>query len=465
MIRRVFIRALKFQNYKVFRHRLWILALAVAFLLQPSVALSYEANKNAIVLLITKGDKGQTLGTGTGFIVKPDGTLITNYHVLVDAVSVEAIFRNGDRVPVQGVVRVDRSRDFSILKLEKDLYSTLEMGDSDQLKVYDYTSALGYPSQAVQMERGGLKGVLLQTHGFILGIHPQALPGFSFLYNTTPFQPGFSGGPLVNKNNQVVGLATLEGRSINLALPINTIKPHLNGQKLLTFKQLHQADKISKEALYYRGNFALYALGEVDQAIDLYQRALKIDPNFVLARYDLAVAYRGMGEVDKAIAEYEKALKINPRFPEALSNLGGQYFRKGNVKQAEAHFRRAIEVYPNFIQALSNLGAALNKLGHSKQALPHLQKALALDPEFAVAYFNLGNAHFGVGNLDEAEEAFHTAVQNGVDFLSLHWKLYEIHLKKGRRNQAINELKIILQMDPQHPDAKKKLKELQSSQH
>jgi len=431
-------RTLKLKIHKVLQPRLWVLALAAVFLLQPSIALSHEVNKNAVVLLVTKGNKGQTLGTGTGFIVKPNGTLITNYHVLVDAVSVEAVFRNGDRVPVQGVLSLDRSRDFSILKLEGDMYSTLEIGDSDKLKVYDYTSALGYPSQAVQMERGGLKGVLLQTYGFILGIHPQAIPGFSFLYNTTPFQPGFSGGPLVNKNNQVVG-------------------------ELMTFKQLLRADTISKEAYYYRGNFALYALGETDRAIGLFQRALKIDPDYVLARYDLAVTYRGMGEVDKAIAEYEKVLKINPKFPEALSNLGGQYFRKGDVKQAVAHFQKAIEVYPNFIQALSNLGAALNKQGHSKQALPHLKKALSLDPEFAVAYFNLGNAYFAVGNLDEAETAFNNAVEKGVDFLSLHWKLHEIHLKKGNRNQAIDELKLILQIDPQHPEAQKKLKELQSS--
>jgi len=455
--------ALKFKIHEIFRYCVWVLALAAAFLLQPSVALSHEVNKSAIVLLVVKGDQGQTLGTGTGFIVKPDGTLITNYHVLVDAVSVEAVFHNGDRVPVQGVMSLDRSQDFSILKLEDDLYSTLEIGDSDRLKEYDYTSALGYPSQTVQMERGGMKGALLQTYGFILGIHPQALPEFSFLYTTTPFQPGFSGGPLVNKQNQVVGLATLEGRSINLALPINTIKPHLNHQKLMTFRQLLQADKLSKEALYYRGNFALYALGETDRAIAFYQRALKIDPNFVLARYDLAVTYRGMGEVDKAIVEYEKVLKINPRFPEALSNLGGQYFRKGDVKQAVAHFQKAIEVYPNFIQALSNLGAALNKQGNSKQALPHLKKALSLDPEFAVAYFNLGNAYFAVGKLDEAETAFNDAVEKGVDFLSLHWKLHEIHLKKGRRSQAIDELNLILQIDPEHPEANQKLKELQST--
>ena len=277
-------RVLTPKSYPIFRHRLWVLvALAAVLLLQPSVALSHEVNKNAIVLLVVKGDKGQTLGTGTGFIVKPDGTLITNYHVLVDAVSVEAIFRNGDQVPVQGVASLDRSRDFSILKLEEGLYSTLEIGDSDRLKEYDYTSALGYPSETVQMERGGMQGVLLQTYGFVLGIHPQALPGFSFVYTTTPFQPGFSGGPLVNKENQVVGLATLEGRSINLALPINHIKTHLNDQKLMTFQQLLKADKLSKEALYYRGNFALYALGEADRAIDLYERALKIDPEFVLS--------------------------------------------------------------------------------------------------------------------------------------------------------------------------------------
>jgi len=425
-------------------------------------AFAHEVNKNAIVLLVTKGDKGQTIGTGTGFIVKPDGTLITNYHVLVDAVSVDAIFSNGERVPVQGVIGLDRSKDFSVLKLEGDLYSTLEVGDSDRLKEYDYASALGYPSQAVQMERGGLKGALLQTYGFILGIHPQALPGFSYIYTTTPFEPGFSGGPLVNKDNQVVGLATLEGRSINLALPINALKSHIKGQKLLTFQQLLKADQLSKEAMYYRGNFALYAMGESDKAIELYQSALKIDPNYVPARYDLAVAYRGLGEVEKAIQEYEKVLKINPRFPEALSNLGGQYFRQGLVDQAITYFRRAIEVYPNFIQALSNLGAALNKQGKYQEALPHLKKALALDPEFAVTYFNLGNAHFGAGHLEEAEKAFNNAVEKGVDFLSLHWTLHEIHLKKGRRSQAIEELQTILQMDPEHPDAQKKLKELQS---
>ena len=80
-----------------------------------------------------------------------------------------------------------------------------------------------------------------------------------------------------------------------------------------------------------------------------------------------------------------------------------------------------------------------------------------------MAYFNLGNAQFGVGNLDEAEKAFNTAIAKGVDFLSLHWKLHEIYLKKGQRSQAIDQLEIILQIDPEYPEAQKKLQELQSS--
>ncbi len=414
----------------------------------------YEVNRGAIVLLVSHGSDGKVMGTGSGFIVKPEGVLITNYHVLVGAQSVTAIFQDGSRVPVQGILNVNRTQDFGVLKLKGDSFSTLELGNSDHLKPYDYSSALGYPSQAVQFQPEGLQGAILQTFGFVLGVHPQAFPDYSFIYTTTPFSPGFSAGPLVNQENQVVGLATLEGRSINLALPINYIKPHLNGSALMSFQQLLAEDKNSKEALYFQANFQLYALGEVDRAIQLYQRALKIDPNFALAHYDLAVAYRNMGQVDQAIAEYQKTLSIHPNFPEALSNLGGQYFRKGEIEKAIAQFEKALTIYPNFIQALSNMGAALNKQGNPKGALPHLKKALTLDPEFALAHFNLGNTHFALGQWSEAEQSYNQAVRMGVDFLSLHWKHYEIHKRLGRPEQAEQELKIILEIDPENQKAR-----------
>jgi tetratricopeptide (TPR) repeat protein len=422
-----------------------------------SQAYAHEVNKSAIVLLMCKDKTGETLGTGTGFIVKPDGTFITNYHVLVDAVSVTAIFPNGSEVPVRQVLKVDRRKDFAVLKLREGFYSTLEIGDSRQLRAYDYSSALGYLSQSVREEDGGFKGELLQTFGFVLGVHPQAHPDFSYIYSTTTFGPGFSGGPVVDKDNKVIGVATLEGRGINLALPIHEVQPYLDQKKGMTLDRLFQEDRGSKEALYYRGNFSLYGKSDPDTAVLNFEKVLKKDPNYILALYDLAAAKRDQGLIDETIADYEKIIAINPNFPEALSNLGGYYFRAGKLEKAVAMFRQAIQNYPNFIQALSNLGAALNKLDRAADAVPHLKKTIRLDPEFAIAYFNLGNSYFSLNRLAEAKKSYDKSVALGLDFLSLHWKLYQIHHRLGNDREAKKQLEIILQMDPENQKARQEL--------
>ena len=113
-------------------------------------AIANEVNKSAIALLIAKNETGKTVGTGSGFVIQPEGTLATNYHVLVDAHSVKAYFPNGNQVDVKGIYKIDRTRDFAILKLTESSYSTLELGESSDLHDYDYTSALGYLSENVK---------------------------------------------------------------------------------------------------------------------------------------------------------------------------------------------------------------------------------------------------------------------------------------------------------------------------
>ncbi len=444
---------------KIFFSRRLLAGILTALILSLGVqsALAGEVNKGAIVLLVAKDAQGETLGTGAGFIVKPEGVLITNYHVLVDAVAVDAIFKDGTRVGVLGVKKVDRLKDFAVLKLEGDLYSTLPLGDSDLLKEYDYASALGFPTKDIESRNGETRGRLLQTYGFVLGIHPQAQPDFPYIYSTTPLSPGFSGGPLVNKNAQAVGLATVEGRSINLSLPINFVKPFLDEKSVVSFETLQAEDRRSKEAFYYRGNFALYGLGDADKALDYLKKSLELDPNFALAHYDLAAVYRDQGRLDAAIEEYKKALELSPNFPEALSNLGGHEFRSGRLDKATEYFKRAVRAYPNFIQALSNLGAALVKTDKAREAVPYLQKAIALDPGFGMPYFNLGNAHYAAGEFKQAKAAYRDAMEYGVDFLSLHWKLYEIYHKENDSNSARQELELILKIDPLNAEAQEKL--------
>jgi len=426
-----------------------------------------SVNKSAVVLLIAKDSAGEILGTGTGFIVKPEGILVTNYHVLLDAVSIEAAMSNGDRVQVKSILKVDRAKDFALLQLPKGAYSTLEMGDSDKLENFNSLSALGFLSENINpsevfsegTKKNNLNEKIAQTFGFVLGVHPQSQPSFPFIYTTTSFGPGFSGGPVIDQKNHVIGIATVEGRSINLALPINFIKPFLNIKTRISLADLLKEDKTSKEAHYYRGNYYLYVKGDTSRAITEFLSALKLDDSFVLAHYDLGAAYQNQGRTSQAIQEYEKATELNPFFPEGNSNLGGYYFRTQKYDLAVKHFEQAIEAYPNFIQAHSNLGAVLNKLNRSEEAIPHLEKAIQLDPEFGVAYFNLGNAHINQGSLIEARKAYDLAVSNGVNFLSMHWKLYDIYIRQEKRFKAKQELEIILQIEPENLEAKKKMKE------
>ena len=137
-----------------------------------------SVNKSAVVVLIAKDSAGEILGTGTGFIVKPEGTLVTNYHVLLDATAIEAIMFNGDRVPVKSILKVDRTKDFALLQLPKGVYSTLEMGDSNKLENFDFLSSLGFLSENINSlevfsgpnKKNNLNEKVVQTFGFVLGI-------------------------------------------------------------------------------------------------------------------------------------------------------------------------------------------------------------------------------------------------------------------------------------------------------
>lgn len=451
---------LKLKNMRNHLFRTLFCCFIAGLIILSGSAYGHEVNKNAIALLVAKDKAGKTVGTGSGFVARPEGTLVTNYHVLVDAYSMEAHFPDGSHSNVEAIFKVDRTQDFAILKLKEGFYSTLEIGDSSSVTAYDYTSAIGYPSAQVKQQEDKVEGQLVQTYGFVLGIHPQALPKVPYIYTTTPFSPGFSGGPVVNKSNQVVGLATVEGRSINLALPINPVKEFLNQKNTFSFQTLLKEDLASREAMYYRGNYFLYGLGDPDKAIAEFEKILKQDPSFTLAHYDLAVAYRDLGMPEKSIAQYEKTLELAPNFPEALSNLGGYYFRSGKLDQSVKLFKKAVQAYPNFIQGLSNLGAALNKQGHPAEAIAHLKKALSLDPDFSIANFNLGNSLFALNRLDEAQKTFELSQKQGIDFLSMHWKLYEIHKKNQNPLGMKKELETILKIDPSNEEAKKKVSEL-----
>ncbi len=122
-----------------------------------------------------------------------------------------------------------------------------------------------------------------------------------------------------------------------------------------------------------------------DQAEELYERAVRLDPT-------LAIAYTNLGNIrfrrdDEAGAEamYRRAIEVDPHQPEAHYNLGYVMLERGHARQAAAHFERALEGDPRFADAHFNLAMAWERLGERARARTHWKRYLELEPSGAWA--------------------------------------------------------------------------------
>jgi S1-C subfamily serine protease len=157
---------------------------------------------------------------GSGFIVSPDGYVVTNAHVVGDG-NEEVSVTLADNQRVKGrIIGRDRRVDLALVKLENvSALPVLPLGNSDAIRVGELVLALGHPFGLEQTVSFGIvmrKGAPLRT----------ASPGFEFIQTDATVNPGNSGGPLINMAGQVIGVNTLasQGGTIGFAIPVNLVK-------------------------------------------------------------------------------------------------------------------------------------------------------------------------------------------------------------------------------------------------
>jgi S1-C subfamily serine protease len=169
---------------------------------------------------------GQSEGLGSGIIIDQRGFILTNYHVVSGADTLEVTLADGSTAQAT-VVGSDASNDLAVIRIDPPAggLTVASLGNSDQLQVGDTVFALGNPF--------GLENTFTQGIVSALGRTYPSDPGTQSLRNLiqtdAAVNPGNSGGPLVNCDGQVVGINTLlanpTGESVNVgvafAVPIN----------------------------------------------------------------------------------------------------------------------------------------------------------------------------------------------------------------------------------------------------
>jgi len=180
----------------------------------------YEKTVPSVVLIISMDSDGQ-VGQGSGVIVRSDGIIATNHHVIKNAVSARVQLRSGDIYDDVSIVDVDERKDVALLKIKAVNLPALSLTDSDKLKVGNNIYAVGAPR--------GLEGSL--SSGIISSIRIGAevaskFEGFRVIQFTAPISPGSSGGPLIDEYGKVVGLVfafRVDSQNLNLAIPSNYV--------------------------------------------------------------------------------------------------------------------------------------------------------------------------------------------------------------------------------------------------
>jgi serine protease Do len=181
----------------------------------------------AVVAIATNGGVDTQGGSaGTGFVISPDGYLVTNNHVVADARTIEAAFSDGTTRKATLVGR-DPSADLAVLKVDATNLATLQLGDSNAVQVGDDVVAIG---NALALE-GGLsvtKGIISGKDRTVSDDAGSTIDGA--LQTDAAINHGNSGGPLLNSQAQVIGINSAiadpsYAQNVGFAIPISRAEP------------------------------------------------------------------------------------------------------------------------------------------------------------------------------------------------------------------------------------------------
>jgi tetratricopeptide (TPR) repeat protein len=136
-----------------------------------------------------------------------------------------------------------------------------------------------------------------------------------------------------------------------------------------------------------------YHNGQYEKALELFRRALDLDPSMTEAYNNLGLAYTELNEETKATEAFRKAIELSPELAAAYNNLGYVFYRLGSFEEAIEMYNEAIGRSKNNSSAYTNLGNAYYKLNKIEEAMDAWKKALAIDPANEKARRNLKRFH------------------------------------------------------------------------
>jgi len=207
--------------------------------------------------------------------------------------------------------------------------------------------------------------------------------------------------------------------------------------------------------------------GRTDVAEPLFAKALSVQPRSATAHYGLGRASLARKDYARAVQHLEQALAVDSKASVIHYSLAMAYRGMGDQRQAESHLRQrgTLQIRPDPLRKELDelLHSALTyeknadtagARGEWAEAAEYLRKAIVLAPTRAAPHHKLGTAMFYLGDRGGAIAQFHEALRLSPDFAQAHYALGVIHEDAGEHQRAIESFSAALKSDPGYADAR-----------
>ena len=251
----------------------------------------------------------ETVSSGSGVILTPDGYIVTNYHVVKGADKI-VVEHNKNQYTAQ-LIGTDPSSDLAVIKIDGSDLPAIHTGNSRNLKVGEWVLAIGNPFNLTSTVTAGI----VSAKGRVLNILEGKFPIESFIQTDAAINPGNSGGALVNKTGDLIGINTAilsrtgSYAGYGFAVPVDIVK-----------KVVHDIIEYGEVQKAFMGVNVIDLTSEIARNLDIKIDRNKI--NGVVIKYiqDEGAAYKaGLKEGDILLQIDENSINSRSDFEEVIS--------------------------------------------------------------------------------------------------------------------------------------------------
>ncbi len=366
-------------------HAFTVLALAGAaygYAYYPDVPVDVAQQKESAVTIYVNDKKGNLVASGSGFVVAPDGVIVSNCQVIAKWLEAENTLTvtatSGESFALDSLISSRCENGVALFTIDAKGLHGVRLASNYRPKKGEEVFIIGSP----------LGQSLILSQGVIADVGEKR----SSVKLSFSLSPGIGGSPVFNAKGEVIGVAVVPSAKKG---DVAYIIPSGYVEKVRSRYRMHQrlTGKVSRGRM---------GAPSADTSSDTTQ----VKSSTPEELYLLAASYSEQRMYKEAIELYKRALQRKPDYLDALIGEGVTYYSLGKYSEAVAAYKEALKIKPNSVLVYNKLGTAHLSLGEYPLAIDAFKSAIRIDPKNAGAHFDLGITYFLSGDEEAAEKEY-----------------------------------------------------------